>query len=65
MGGSVEVKSKFGFGTDFIINIKTKCRLEETKFIKKLCILPRIPINTKKDLIIEEYFDFITARNDS
>lgn len=30
MGGSVEVKSEEGVGSDFIINMKTKCRIVKT-----------------------------------
>lgn len=32
MGGSVDVRSKLGKGTEFIINIKTKCKVEEVQF---------------------------------
>ena len=32
MGGSVDVKSEIGKGTQFNINIKTKCKVQEVKF---------------------------------
>lgn len=32
MGGSVQVYSKIGVGTSFILNIKTKCKVTETEF---------------------------------
>lgn len=35
MGGSVNVSSKLGEGTRFDINIKTKCIVKNTKFMKK------------------------------
>lgn len=31
MGGSVEVKNEIGKGTEFIINIKTKCKVKSVK----------------------------------
>jgi hypothetical protein len=33
MGGSVEVESQVGVGSEFIINIKTKCKV-------KKCLMP-------------------------
>lgn len=36
MGGSVEVKSELGQGTEFNINIKTKCKVQEVQFSESL-----------------------------
>lgn len=33
MGGSVHVQSTLGVGTQFIINIKTKCKVTDTEFL--------------------------------
>ena len=33
MGGNVEVESKVGVGSAFIINIKTKCKFVQTQFV--------------------------------
>ena len=30
MGGSVDVKSEVGHGTEFIINMRTKCKVKQT-----------------------------------
>jgi signal transduction histidine kinase len=35
MGGSVEVKSELNVGTQFIINVKTKCQVKRTNTISK------------------------------
>ena len=32
MGGSVDVKSQLGKGTEFIVNIKAKCKVETVEF---------------------------------
>ena len=32
MGGSVDVKSEIGKGSEFIINIKTKCKVKNLQF---------------------------------
>jgi signal transduction histidine kinase len=36
MGGSVKVKSTPGVGTKFIINVKTKCQVQEYKLTKNI-----------------------------
>ena len=33
MGGSVEVESEVGVGSQFIINVKTKCKVKKCKIV--------------------------------
>ena len=35
MGGKVEVESKLGVGTSFIINMKTRCKVKNTNFVRQ------------------------------
>jgi hypothetical protein len=36
MGGSVSVKSKVGVGSEFIINVKTKCKVKKYELVDEI-----------------------------
>jgi hypothetical protein len=36
MGGSVSVKSQVGVGSEFIINVKTKCRVKKCELLDEI-----------------------------
>ena len=44
MGGSVSVKSKVGEGSEFIINVKTKCIVKKCELVNDQNINPDEPI---------------------
>ena len=41
MGGSVDVKSELGKGSEFILNIRTKCKVKKVEEKKEMLILSK------------------------
>jgi len=50
MGGSVEVKSELGVGSEFIINIKTMCKVKQASYMFEQNQSNMIP-----DMLISNY----------
>lgn len=58
MGGSIEVSSKVGRGTDFIINLKTKSRLDVNHAVQlKEEKIERMLVDLNEDNLCPETFD--------
>jgi hypothetical protein len=50
MGGSVDVKSKIGQGSEFIINMKTFCKVKDIELTS-----PRVEKEKKPNNVLESF----------
>jgi len=61
MGGNVEVESKVGVGSSFIINIKTKCKYVQTQFVSDQEISSSDNFVSFNGLdVLKPFYEFVT-----
>ena len=61
MGGNVEVESKVGVGSSFIINIKTKCKYVQTQFVSDQEISSSDHFVSFNGLdVLKPFYEFVT-----